>query len=228
MPLYVCIPLFHGLEQLRPFFWSNQLQTCSGLLYNYQDRIVSAYMSCVIEHLSKSQGRLVFHCSIRILSILFASYFWFLLYSAPSEVLTALFFHRTTPSKLFNLGINFFSFTRNQVCMYVCMPVISSYLGAPCPTPRGDRTGTNEPHYRSGEGGSEAFTVGINVTKLKQRNRERTSVNMDIRSRTMVDIWSEKNAGFIGPIKFLSYFPSDRHTSRSLLLAGVYCSSAIL
>ena len=23
------------------------------------------------------------------------------------------------------------------VCMYVCMPVISSYLGAPCPTPRG-------------------------------------------------------------------------------------------
>ena len=50
-----------------------------------------------------------------------------------------------------------------HVCMYVCMPVISSYLGAPCPTPRGDRTGTNEPHYRSGEGGSEAFTVWINV-----------------------------------------------------------------
>ena len=48
------------------------------------------------------------------------------------------------------------------VCMYVCMPVDSSYLGAPCPTP-GDRTGTNEPHYRSGEGGSEAFTVRINV-----------------------------------------------------------------
>ena len=47
--------------------------------------------------------------------------------------------------------------------MYVCMTVISSYLGAPCPTPRGDRTGTNEPHYRSGEGGSKAFTVWINV-----------------------------------------------------------------
>ena len=59
------------------------------------------------------------------------------------------------------------AFTTNAmtlaVCMYVCMPVISSYLGAPCPTPRGDRTGTNEPHYRSGEGGSEAFTVWINV-----------------------------------------------------------------
>ena len=31
------------------------------------------------------------------------------------------------------------------------------------PDPQGDRTGTNEPHYRSGEGGSEAFTVWINV-----------------------------------------------------------------
>ena len=47
--------------------------------------------------------------------------------------------------------------------MYVCMPVISSYLGAPPARPQGDRTGTNEPHYRSGEGGSEAFTVWINV-----------------------------------------------------------------
>ena len=48
MPL--CIELFHGLAQLRPFFLCNQWQTCSGIIYNYhQDRIVSAHMY-VIEH----------------------------------------------------------------------------------------------------------------------------------------------------------------------------------
>ena len=38
--------------------------------------------------MSKGQGCLVFHCSIRVLSTLFAPYFWFLLCSAPSEVST--------------------------------------------------------------------------------------------------------------------------------------------
>ena len=34
------IPLFPGLAQLRPFFSSNQLQTCSGLVYNCHDHII--------------------------------------------------------------------------------------------------------------------------------------------------------------------------------------------
>ena len=34
--------------------------------------------------------------------------------------------------------------------MYVCMPVISSYLGAPCPTSRGPE-GTNDPTIEVGK-----------------------------------------------------------------------------
>ena len=48
--------------------------------------------------------------------------------------------------------------------MYVCMYASNFLLlRSTLPDPKGDRTGTNEPHYRSGEGGSEAFTVWINV-----------------------------------------------------------------
>ena len=47
-----------------------------------------------------------------------------------------------------------------NVCMYASNFLL---LRSTLPDPQGDRTGTNEPHYRSGEGGSEAFTVWINV-----------------------------------------------------------------
>ena len=55
---------------------------------------------------SKSQGFPVFHFSIRVLSTLFASYFLFLLHSAPSEVSTVLFFHGTAPLKVFQSILN--------------------------------------------------------------------------------------------------------------------------
>ena len=42
------------------------------------------------------------------------------------------------------------------------------------------------------------------ATELKRGNPERTLVSTDIWSWTMADIWSEKNVGFIGPVKFLS------------------------
>ena len=51
--------------------------------------------------LSKNQGCPVFNCSIRVLSTLFAPYFWFLLRSVPSEVSTVLFFHGTAPPSKF-------------------------------------------------------------------------------------------------------------------------------
>ena len=48
--------------------------------------------------------------------------------------------------------------------MYVCMYASNFLLfRSTLADPQGDRTGTKEPHYRSGEGGSEAFTVWINV-----------------------------------------------------------------
>ena len=48
------------------------------------------------------------------------------------------------------------------------------------------------------------YFTGNHATKLKRENRERTSVNTNFQSRTMADIWSDKNIGFIGPNKFLS------------------------
>ena len=50
----------------------------------------------------------------------------------------------------------------SAICMYVCQYNFL-LLRSTLPDPQGDRTGANEPHYRSGEGGSEAFTVWINV-----------------------------------------------------------------
>ena len=64
-----------------------------------------SYCSCLhVCHrtLTKSQSRRVFHCSIRVLSTLFASYFWFLIviHSVTLEVPTVLFFHETAPLKV--------------------------------------------------------------------------------------------------------------------------------
>ena len=90
--VFICFPLFRGLAQLRPFFSCNQFQTCFGP--------PGSYCSCIhVCHrtLTKSQSRRVFHCSIRVLSTLFAPYFWFLINSAPLEVPTVLFFHETAP-----------------------------------------------------------------------------------------------------------------------------------
>ena len=46
--------------------------------------------------------------------------------------------------------------------------------------------------------------TGNHATKLKRRNRERTSVNTDIRSRTLADIFVREERRFYRPIKFLS------------------------
>ena len=74
--------------------------------------------------------------------------------------------------------------------------------------------------------------TGNHATELKWGNPERTSVNIDIRSWTMADIWSKKNVGFIGPVKFLSdltvgptYFAksvTDRYIQRNLYEGGIY------
>ena len=154
MHAFICIPLFCGLAQLRPFSSCNQLQTCSGLVYNYQDRIVSVYMN-VIEHWIKAKvarfslARLEF--SLFYLPHTFDSF-----YTLPHQKYQLPSFSKEGPLKVIQLGIKIFSFNGNH------------------------------------------------TTKLKRGNRERTSVHTDIWSRTMADIWSEKNVGFIGPIKFLS------------------------
>ena len=49
---------------------------------------------------------------------------------------------------------------------------------------------------------NQNFTfTGNDASKLKQGNREQTSVNS---KKSAADIWSEKDVGFIGPITFLS------------------------
>ena len=69
------------------------------------------------------------------------------------------------------------------------------------------------------------FTFTENhATELKRGNPERTSVNTDIWSWTMADIWSEKNVGSIGPVKFLSDLTvGPTYFGKSALLSHCVC-----
>ena len=147
---FICIPLFRGLAQLRPFFSCNQWQTCSGLVYNYQDvsTNVSAHMY-VIEHWVRAK-------------------------------------------------VVRFSIAGLEISLLYMPHTFDSFYALPHQKYRPSSFSTEQPLHQN-------FTfTGNHATELKQGNPERTSVNTDIRSWKMADIWSEKNVGFIGPAKFLS------------------------
>ena len=98
--------LFHGLAQLRPFFTCNQWQTCSGLVYNCQDRIVSAHMY-VIEHWVRAK---VVRFSIARLefSLLYLPHTFDSFYTLPIRSIERPLFPRNSPS------IKIFTFTGNH------------------------------------------------------------------------------------------------------------------
>ena len=157
-------------------FSCNKWQTCSGLVYNCQDRIVSAHMY-VIEHWLRA-----------------------------------------------NLKVVRFSIARLEFSLLYLPYTFDSFYALPNQKYRPSSFSTEQPLHQN-------FTfTGNHATELKRGNPERTSVNTDIRSWTMGDIWSEKNVGFIGPVKFLSdltvgptYFAKSANFFRTLKMIIVKC-----
>ena len=103
MPLYA----YHFSVVLHSWDHSFRNTSDKHVLVSYTTTRIVLLVHIHVCHrtLSKNQGCSVFHCSIRVLSTLFAPYFWFLLCSAPSEVSTVFFFHGTAPPSKFSLSL---------------------------------------------------------------------------------------------------------------------------
>ena len=112
----ICIQLFCCLAQPRPFFSSNQLQTCSGLLYNYTRILL--FMLLLLVHMSEYWVKAKvarFSISRLEFSLLYLPHTFDSFYTLPHQrYLSSSFFHGTAPLKVFQSIESKFYFHRKQ------------------------------------------------------------------------------------------------------------------